>query len=182
MNDHPLYSCDDHLDIGNVPRDVWTSRVPEKYRDVAPRVVERGGVHLWMVGDRPIGVSGRYEERLTALGRRPELEDPDGLRPAIPKLRLEDMESDGIHASIVYGAGALTGFPIPDPEAVKPDGYDDIPAEIPDPEAEQPEDWDAEEDGEWEPCVDSVWCDRRARPTPSSSPSSRVPYAAEAAF
>merc|ERR1712094_4532 len=40
---------------------------------------------------------------------------------------------------------------IPDPEAVKPDGYDDIPAEIPDPEAEQPEDWDAEEDGEWEP-------------------------------
>merc|ERR1711991_1075001 len=42
---------------------------------------------------------------------------------------------------------------IPDPEAVKPDGYDDIPAEIPDPEAEQPEDWDAEEDGEWEPCV-----------------------------
>ena len=38
---------------------------------------------------------------------------------------------------------------IPDPEAVKPDGYDDIPAEIPDPEAEQPEDWDAEEDGEW---------------------------------
>ena len=45
---------------------------------------------------------------------------------------------------------------IPDPEAVKPDGYDDIPAEIPDPEAEQPEDWDAEEDGEWEPCVDGV--------------------------
>lgn len=40
---------------------------------------------------------------------------------------------------------------IPDPEAVKPEGYDDIPAEIPDPEAEQPEDWDAEEDGEWEP-------------------------------
>ena len=51
---------------------------------------------------------------------------------------------------------------IPDPEAVKPDGYDDIPAEIPDPEAEQPEDWDAEEDGEWFVAVSFVSA-RRAR-------------------
>ena len=29
--------------------------------------------------------------------------------------------------------------------------YDDIPAEIPDPEATKPEDWDDDEDGEWEP-------------------------------
>ena len=28
---------------------------------------------------------------------------------------------------------------------------DDIPKEIPDPEAKKPEDWDDEEDGEWEP-------------------------------
>ena len=49
-----------------------------------------------------------------------------------------------------------------DPEAVKPDGYDDIPAEIPDPEAEQPEDWDAEEDGEWFVAVSFVSA-RRAR-------------------
>jgi predicted TIM-barrel fold metal-dependent hydrolase len=117
MNDHPLYSCDDHLDIGNVPRDVWSSRVPAKYREIAPHVVERDGLHLWMAGGTPIGMSGRYDERLTALGRRPELEDEDGLRPANPKLRLEDMAGDGIHASIVYGAGALTGFPIDDPEA-----------------------------------------------------------------
>jgi len=40
---------------------------------------------------------------------------------------------------------------IPDPAAVKPEGYDDIPAEIPDPEAEMPDDWDPEDDGEWEP-------------------------------
>jgi len=40
---------------------------------------------------------------------------------------------------------------IPDPEAEKPEGYDDIPEQIPDPEAEKPEDWDDEDDGEWEP-------------------------------
>mmetsp|Transcript_58677 Transcript_58677/g.101056 ORF Transcript_58677/g.101056 Transcript_58677/m.101056 type:complete len:280 (-) Transcript_58677:248-1087(-) len=40
---------------------------------------------------------------------------------------------------------------IPDPEDVKPEGYDDIPATIPDPEAAKPEDWEDEDDGEWEP-------------------------------
>ena len=40
---------------------------------------------------------------------------------------------------------------IADPEAVKPEGYDDIPAQIPDPDATKPEDWDDEDDGEWEP-------------------------------
>lgn len=40
---------------------------------------------------------------------------------------------------------------IPDPEDVKPEGYDDIPEEIPDPDAEKPDDWDDEDDGEWEP-------------------------------
>jgi calreticulin len=40
---------------------------------------------------------------------------------------------------------------IDDPEDTKPEGYDDIPATIPEAGAEQPEDWDAEEDGEWEP-------------------------------
>jgi len=39
---------------------------------------------------------------------------------------------------------------IDDPEDVKPEGYDDIPAEIDDPEAAKPEDWDEELDGEFE--------------------------------
>merc|ERR1711861_74129 len=45
-------------------------------------------------------------------------------------------------------------FPKPtidDPEDKKPEGYDDIPAQIPDPDATKPEDWDDEDDGEWEP-------------------------------
>ena len=40
---------------------------------------------------------------------------------------------------------------MPDPEDVKPEGYDDMPEEIPDPDAEKPDDWDDEDDGEWEP-------------------------------
>lgn len=40
---------------------------------------------------------------------------------------------------------------IPDPDDKKPDGYDDIPAEIPDPDVTKPDDWDDEDDGDWEP-------------------------------
>jgi calreticulin len=36
-----------------------------------------------------------------------------------------------------------------DPTDVKPDGWDDIPAQITDPDAKKPEDWDDELDGEW---------------------------------
>jgi len=39
---------------------------------------------------------------------------------------------------------------INDPEDFKPEGYDEIKAEVVDPEAEKPEDWDDELDGEWE--------------------------------
>jgi len=39
---------------------------------------------------------------------------------------------------------------IPDESDVKPEGYDEIPAKIPDPDAAKPEDWDDEDDGEWE--------------------------------
>jgi calreticulin len=39
---------------------------------------------------------------------------------------------------------------IDDPTDKKPEGYDDIPAEIIDPSAKKPEDWDDELDGEWE--------------------------------
>lgn len=39
---------------------------------------------------------------------------------------------------------------IVDETDVKPEGWDDEPAEIVDPEATKPEDWDDEEDGEWE--------------------------------
>jgi len=39
---------------------------------------------------------------------------------------------------------------IDDPEDKKPEGYDDIPAQIVDPDAKKPDDWDSELDGEWE--------------------------------
>jgi len=109
---HRIYSCDDHLDIYSLPRDLWSKRLPEKLREAGPRVVERGGRHLWITGDRVLGISGTYPGMATERGAEPD----DGFRASSPELRMKDMEADGIHASIVYGPGALTGFPIDDPE------------------------------------------------------------------
>ncbi len=115
--DHRIYSCDDHLDIFNVPQDLWTSRLPAKHHQAAPHVEQRGDWQIWYAGERLMGPSGRVVGFDTALSRV-DVED-DGFRASDPRLRMQDMERDGIHASIVYGPAALFGFPIEDPELKK---------------------------------------------------------------
>ena len=113
-SEHRIYSCDDHLDIYNLPRDLWTARLPRKHHQDGPHVEPRGDVFFWFAGDRMMGPSGRIPGFPTALDRA-DVED-DGFRPSNPALRMQDMERDDIFASIVYGPGTLFGFPIPDPE------------------------------------------------------------------
>jgi len=109
--DHLLYSCDDHLDISAAPPDLWSNRLPAKYREIGPRVVEVKQHRVWMVGDTPFALSGDTGGYPTALSRVEGLAD-DGLRPSDPVRRLQDMELDGVHSSIVYGPAALFRFPI----------------------------------------------------------------------
>jgi predicted TIM-barrel fold metal-dependent hydrolase len=113
-----LYSCDDHLDLRAVPRELWQSRLSRGYADRGPRVVTCDGVAVWVCEDRVLGGSGRPKgdvvlKNLSAIGRA-GIDDDDGFRAGNPKLRLEDMDLDGVWASVIYGPVAL-GFPIPDP-------------------------------------------------------------------
>jgi predicted TIM-barrel fold metal-dependent hydrolase len=112
-----LYACDDHLDPRAVPPDLWQSRLPAALRDRAPRAVDRDGQSVWVCDDRVLGGSGppanaTLAKSLNAIGRA-GIED-DGYRAANPKLRLEDMELDGLWASVIYGPLAL-GLPIDEP-------------------------------------------------------------------
>jgi predicted TIM-barrel fold metal-dependent hydrolase len=113
-----IYSCDDHLDLYAVPPDVWESRLPRSHAERGPRVVTRDGKSVWVCEDRVIGRSGmsmtsEMAKSLSAIGRA-GIED-DGFRAGTPKLRLEDMDRDGLAASVIYGPLAL-GFPIEDPD------------------------------------------------------------------
>jgi uncharacterized protein len=113
-----LYSCDDHLDLHAVPPQLWQSRLPKDKVERGPRVVTRDGEPTWVCNDRVLGRSGRPRsasalKNLSAVGRA-GLED-DGFRVSNPTLRLEDMELDGIWASVIYGPVPLT-LSIPEPD------------------------------------------------------------------
>ena len=38
-----LISCDDHMDLSQLPADLWTTRLPASLLDRAPHVEERDG-------------------------------------------------------------------------------------------------------------------------------------------
>jgi predicted TIM-barrel fold metal-dependent hydrolase len=113
MTQQRLYSCDDHLDIHAMPADAWTSRLPAKLREQGPRQVQHQGQAWWECAGQLVGPSGVFGST-GALKRVPGL-DPDGLRSSNPKLRLQDLDRDGVWASIVYGPNALFGYRIADP-------------------------------------------------------------------
>jgi uncharacterized protein len=114
-----VYSCDDHLDMHAVPPDVWETRLSSADASRGPRVVEQDGQRVWVCEDRVLGQSGRRKgvdeatmKKLSAIGRA-GIED-DGYRAGNAKLRLEDLDRDGLQASVIYGPLAI-GLPISDP-------------------------------------------------------------------
>jgi uncharacterized protein len=112
-----ILSCDDHLDLPAVPPELWQSRLPKGQAERGPQVVQQDGRSVWVCEDRVIGRSGGLPQteatkKLSAIGRA-GIED-DGFRAGNPKLRLEDLDRDGLAASVIYGPLAL-GLPIEDP-------------------------------------------------------------------
>ena len=46
--DYNLISCDDHLDLNQLPEDLWTERLAEKDRERAPHIEQRDGMWVWV--------------------------------------------------------------------------------------------------------------------------------------
>jgi len=103
-----IISCDDHMDTNALPPDLWTARLPAAQREGGPRVEETAdGRRFWTVGGTPVSPSGSFDRRLPSAIARAGLED-DGYRPSNPRLRLADMDRDGIEGSVIYGP--ITGL------------------------------------------------------------------------
>jgi predicted TIM-barrel fold metal-dependent hydrolase len=118
MSTYEIYSCDDHLDLYAVPPTLWESRLSPALAERGPRVVTHNRRTMWVAEDRVLGRSGTTRNRevikhLSAIGRA-GIED-DGFRAGNAKLRLEDLDRDGLRASVIYGPLSL-GFPIEEPE------------------------------------------------------------------
>ena len=81
---YKLFSVDDHI---IEPADVWSSRVPAKYRDAAPHVIEEDGREYWVYEDErglTMGlnaVAGLPREQWNIEPARFSRHDPGLLRP-----------------------------------------------------------------------------------------------------
>jgi uncharacterized protein len=117
MDQTSIYSCDDHLDLRSVPPGLWQNRLPKDLLDRGPRVVQGDGDPMWVCNDRVLGRSGLPQgdklQVLSAVSRAGLVDD--GFRVSDPKLRLEDMDLDGVWASVIYGPIPLT-LSIPEPD------------------------------------------------------------------
>ncbi len=103
-----IIDADSHV---NATPDLYVSRVPAKYKERAPRVVQMQGYDAWVIDN---GKPSPITILAAAAGRRPEELARKVIRfsemmPGAydPKARLADMDRDGIDAQVLYGDGAM---------------------------------------------------------------------------
>ncbi|MEI9963974.1 MAG: amidohydrolase family protein [Caulobacteraceae bacterium] len=107
--DYKLISCDDHLDLNQLPADLWTSGLPAEFQDRAPHVEEKDGRAVWVCdGQNWGGWSGKAggfsgpKPIFTALDRGGVVDQTER-RPAVAALRLADMDRDGVYTHVIFG-------------------------------------------------------------------------------
>lgn len=104
-----LFSADSHLEIAPSR---WTDRVPEKYRDRAPRLVKlaNGGDGIIIEG-RPLyvvglAIAGKPYERHELRGVSYEGSEGAGS----PEQRLKEQDKDGVDGEILYTSASNLSF------------------------------------------------------------------------
>jgi predicted TIM-barrel fold metal-dependent hydrolase len=100
------------MDLGQLPEDLWTTRLPQELRHRAPYIEERDGQALWMCDGK---VWGSWGGRPPATGNqrpikplynsfdRAGIYDQSERRPAVARLRLADMDRDGVQTQVIFG-------------------------------------------------------------------------------
>ena len=107
---YTIFSVDDHL---MEPPETFEGRMPEKFKDRAPRVVEtEEGHEVWSIDGKPyfqvgfMAVAGRPKE-----DHRFEPARFEEVRPGCYRIedRIKDMDINGVWASVNFPSG-VTGF------------------------------------------------------------------------
>jgi uncharacterized protein len=91
MDATSIYSCDDHIDLGNVAPDLWQARLPKALVERGPHVETVEGLSRWVVDNQVVSFP------------LPPGDDEGRYVASDPKARLEAMDTDGIWASVIYG-------------------------------------------------------------------------------
>ena len=98
-----VIDCDAHI---SEPPDLWTSRLPRKFQDAAPRLVsdETTGRTHWLVGDKRLspncaGAHAGWAENWPSFPPTLEAADPAAYEP---KARLQRMDEYGIAVQLLF--------------------------------------------------------------------------------
>lgn len=115
--DHALFSTDEHIDVRWLPRDLWSKRLPRHLVERGPKVIDTDLGAMWVCDGASWGVWGNTLGEMS--GKKWAVGDvEEGVLTATePKLRLADMDRDGIAASVIFGP--VTPLDIVDPELRK---------------------------------------------------------------
>ncbi len=104
-----IFSVDDHI---VEPPDVWSSRVPAKYRDAAPHVIEEDGREYWVYEDQRILTMG-----LNAVAGKPR--DQWDMEPARFSDMIPGCYDPKERAARPAVAGRARERRVPDPAALR---------------------------------------------------------------
>jgi predicted TIM-barrel fold metal-dependent hydrolase len=99
---YKIFSTDDHI---VEPANLWTNRVPSKFRERAPHVVEENGRQLWLYEDTRNMMLGL--NAVAGLPREQWSVEPSRFSDMIPgcfdpKARVQDLLSQGVLASVAF--------------------------------------------------------------------------------
>ncbi len=102
-----MISADDHIDLGYLPADLFLERLPAALKDRGPHVEEKNGKDMWVCegatwGDWRGGKWAQEQNRIKVALDRVAFSGNFGIRPTTTDLRLEDMDRDGVHFSVMY--------------------------------------------------------------------------------
>ena len=124
FDQYRVIDVDSHV---SEPADLWTSRVPARWRDAAPHIRkdESSGKEVWWVGGEPVLAVG-----MTAIagfdGTLPECPDTmDDCPPGahLAKERLAYLDREGIHGQVLYpnvgGFGSGAFLKLREPELMR---------------------------------------------------------------
>src|ERR1700722_20878432 len=106
-----LISCVDHMSLGQLPGDLWVTRLPASLRERAPRVEERDGQAVWVCdgkvwgswgGKPPATGAARPVKLLYNAFDRAQIYDQSARRPAGAELRLPGIDRGGGGAQGIF--------------------------------------------------------------------------------
>jgi predicted TIM-barrel fold metal-dependent hydrolase len=100
--DTKLISVDDHV---IEPPSTWVDRLPERYRNVGPRIERRAdGREVWRYEDQEVPIMPSTVRHLPGVRPHRDAACFEEMRPGCydPKHRLEDMDVDGVWAQTCF--------------------------------------------------------------------------------